>query len=200
MSIAPSALAAALFTPVQQRVLGLLFGQPNRRFQSTEVIRLAHSGTGAVHRVLTRLADAGLVTVTTAGRQKYYQANATSPVFAELTGLVRKTVGLVGPLRQSLEPLLDQIHAAFVFGSVASGADDVESDVDLMIIGEDLDYATVFEVVQQAEAALDRAVNPTIMSPESWEEKSRRSSFVSRVIDGPRVWVIGNEDELAATR
>ena len=61
--LTPASLADALFTPVQQRVLGWLFGQPERRFQSGELIRLAKSGTGAVHRLLTKLAQTGLVTV-----------------------------------------------------------------------------------------------------------------------------------------
>lgn len=99
-------LADALFTRVQQRVLGLLFGQPERRFQSAELIRLADSGTGAAHRQLARLADAGLVTVTRTGNQKHYQAREDSPVFAELHGLVVKTVGLVGPIRRALGPPL----------------------------------------------------------------------------------------------
>ena len=107
-------LAGALLTPVQMRVLGLLFGQPNRRFQSAELIRLARSGTGAVHRQLGRLAAVGLVTVTTVGNQKFYQANAASPVFSELHGLIVKTVGLVEPLRRVLAPLAEKILAAFV--------------------------------------------------------------------------------------
>src|SRR4030081_2360439 len=89
-----SAVASALFTPVQQRVLALLFGQPDRRFQSAELIRLAAGGTGAVHRQLQRLSDAGLVTVTRDGNQKYYAATADAPVFAELRGLIVKTVGI----------------------------------------------------------------------------------------------------------
>src|SRR3954462_4006023 len=94
-----SAIAAALFTPVQQRILGFLFGQPHRRFQSAELIRLAGSGTGAVHRLLQRLAATGLVAVTRDGNQKYYQAEKESPVFSELHGLIVKTVGVVEPLR-----------------------------------------------------------------------------------------------------
>ena len=84
-------LGGVLFTPVQQRVLGLLFGQPERRFQSSELIRLAASGTGAAHRLLTRLADSGLVNVERVGNQKHYQANRTSPIFAELHGLIAKS-------------------------------------------------------------------------------------------------------------
>ncbi len=95
----PTTLADALFTPVQQRVLGLLFGQPKRRFQSADLIRLVDSGTGATHRVVKRLAGSGLVVESVDGRQKYYQANPDSPVFDELVALIRKTVGLAGPLR-----------------------------------------------------------------------------------------------------
>ena len=136
---APMGLADALFTPVQQRVLGLLFGQPERRFQSSELIRLAGSGTGAVHRVLTRLADAGLVAVERSGNQKHYRANPDSPVFAELGGLVRKTVGLVVPLQAALAPLARKIAVAFVYGSVARGQDRASNDIDLMVIADKLD-------------------------------------------------------------
>src|SRR6266545_6585662 len=109
-------LAGALFTPVQQRVLGLLFGQPDRRFQSAELIRLARGGTGAVHRQLARLAAVGLVTVTRSGNQKHYQANRESPVFTELHGLIVKTVGVAEPLRRALKAKAGEIRAAFVYG------------------------------------------------------------------------------------
>ena len=89
-----TSLADALFTPVQQRVLGLLFGQPERRFQSAELIRMADSGTGATHRLLTRLAESGLARVSMEGRQKYYQADPTSPVFHELVGVGLECPGL----------------------------------------------------------------------------------------------------------
>ena len=114
-------LADALFSPVQQRVLGLLFGQPDRRFQSAELIRLAKGGVGAVHRQLARLAETGLVTVTRTGNQKHYQARRDSPVFEELHRLIVKTVGVAEPLRQALAAKAGAIRAAFVYGSVAKG-------------------------------------------------------------------------------
>ena len=194
---APSALADALFTPVQRRVLGLLFGQPARRFQSAALIRMASSGTGATHRVLQRLAESGLVRVSIDGHQKYYQANADSPVFQELAGLVRKTVGLASPLAEALRPLGARIRAAFVFGSVAAGEDRADSDIDLMVIGEKLDYSAVFEAVQTAEKRLGRSVNPTVMSPREWARKLKQAdSFVSRVKEKPRIFVLGTEDDL----
>lgn len=125
-------LASALFTPVQQRVLGLLFGQPERRFQSAEIIRLANSGTGAVHRQLQRLSEAGLIVATREGNQKYYQARRDSPIYSELHGLIAKTVGLLQPLKAALEPLEERIESAFVYGSTAKGTDRAGSDIDLL--------------------------------------------------------------------
>lgn len=193
----PAALADALFTPVQQRVLGLLFGQPGRRFQSAELIRLTGAGTGATHRVLKRLAYSGLVQVSMDGRQKYYQANRRSPVFRELTELMRKTTGLTGPLRDALAPLAGEIRVAFIYGSVASGRDRAESDIDLMVIAEHLDYPALFKAVQDAESKLDRLINPTLMSPREWRRKAaQKDSFAARLKARPRLFVLGSDDDL----
>jgi len=192
---APTGLVDALFTPVQQRVLGLLFGQPERRFQSNELIRLAGSGTGAVHRLLTRLVEAGLVTVDRVGNQKHYQANAASPVFAELAGLVRKTVGLAGPLQAALAPLAGEIAAAFVYGSVARGGDHAGSDIDLMVIADTLDYPRLYAALQPAEAAMARAVSPSLMTVDEWRRKRTvADSFAARIAAQPRLVLLGADD------
>jgi predicted nucleotidyltransferase len=192
-----SGLAGVLFTPVQQRVLGLLFGQPDRRFQSGELIRLVGSGTGAAHRLVTRLSDVGLITVERIGNQKHYQANRASPVFTELHGLIVKTSGLLTPLQAALSPLADRIHAAFVYGSVAQGADQAASDIDLMVIAEKLDYADVFSELQSVEAELGRTVNPNVMTLEEWQRTLKQAGFVSRIAGQPRLFVVGSEDDIA---
>jgi predicted nucleotidyltransferase len=192
-----SGLAAALFPPVLRRVLGFVFGQPDRTFQSAELIRLAGSGTGAAHRVLTRLADAGLVTVTRSGNQKHYQANRDSPIFGELRGLIVKTIGVVEPLRQALEATAGKVRAAFVYGSIAKGTDRAGSDIDLMVISDRLDHADLFDLLQPVEQVLARRVNPTVMSPEEWRTKrSDATSFAARIAAGPRLLVIGADDDL----
>ena len=190
-------LADALFTPVQQRVLGLLFGQPERRFQSAEIIRLAKGGVGAVHRQLGRLAETDLVTVTRSGNQKHYQARRDSPVFEELHSLIVKTVGVAEPLRQALARKARAIRAAFVYGSVAKGTDRARSDIDLMVISDSLRYSDLFEALQAAEAVLGRTINPTIMTLAQWRAKrARADSFAARVARQSRVFVIGSDDDL----
>jgi predicted nucleotidyltransferase len=190
-----SAIASALFTTVQQRVLGILFGQPERRFQSAELIRLAGSGTGAVHRQLQRLVHAGLVTVTYDGNQKYYKAEKDSAVYPELHGLIVKTVGVVEPLRVALAPIADRIHLAFVFGSVAKGNEHGGSDLDLLVVTDALAYADVYAALETAEHTLSRTINPTVFTRAEWKRKrSRKDSFAARITAQRRLFLIGADD------
>lgn len=194
----PGGLAGALFTPVQRRVLGLLFGQPDRVFGSAELIRRAGSGTGAVHRQLLRLEKVGLVRATRIGNQKHYQANLDSPIFRELHGLVVKTVGLVEPLRAVLAPFEKSIELAFVFGSVAKGVERAGSDLDLLVVSDDLTYVDLFESLQEAEATLGRTINPTILSRLEWRsQRSRSDSFARRITEQPHILVLGPENAAA---
>ena len=160
-------LADALFTRTQQRVLGLLFGQPARSFYATELIGLAGIGSGAVQRELARLVRSGLVTVRSLGNQRHYQANPDAPLFAELCGIVLKTVGLADPLREVLQPLAGQIDAAFVFGSVAKRQDTAASDIDLMVISDSLSYGDIFAALEAAEARLPVALIDALSSSAS---------------------------------
>ena len=192
-----STLADALFPKVRQRVLAVLFSTPDRSFYANEVIALAQSGTGAVQRELAGLSDAGLLTVRKQGNQKHYQANASAPVFAELRGLVLKTMGLVDVLRTALAPLAAQIDAAFIYGSVARQQDTAQSDVDVMIVSSTLGYGEVFGALEAATVSLGRKVNPTLYTPEVIAKRIQQdSAFVTRVLQQPTVWLIGTQEQL----
>lgn len=191
-----ASLADALFSGTQQRVLGLLFGQPDRSFYATEMINLAGVGSGAVQRELARLAQSGLVTVKPVGNQKHYQANPASPIYDELRGVVRKTVGLAEPLRAALAPLAGQIRAAFVYGSVAKKQDTASSDIDLMLLSERLSYADLYAVLEAAGAQLGRTINPTLLSKQELTKRVRQGeAFITRVLAQPKVWLVGGEDD-----
>jgi predicted nucleotidyltransferase len=197
-SVQSPGLADALFAKVQQRVLAVLFGNPRRSFFANEVIRLARSGTGGVQRELARLEASGLVTVTRVGKQKHYQANAASPLFEELRTLVLKTVGLADVLRAALAPVARHIRVAFVYGSIAKGNDTATSDIDLMVISERLTYPDLFAAVEGASVQLGRKVAPTIYSPKELSKRMKQdNAFVTRVLGQPKLWLIGDERDLA---
>ncbi len=151
-----------------------------------------------MQRELAGLESGGLVVVRPIGRQKHYQANPESPIFAELCGIASKTFGLAEPLRQALAPLAPQIRAAFVYGSVAKRQDTAHSDIDLMVVSDELSYPDVFGTLEAASKRLGREVKPTIYSSREWSERAARGdSFVQRVLAQPRIWLIGSDDGLA---
>lgn len=186
-------LAAALFSNTQQKVLGLLFGQPDRSFFANEIIALAGAGSGAVQRELARLEAAALVTTSRVGNQKHFQAAHASPIYAELVGIISKTVGIAEPLRQALKPFARKIRTAFVYGSIAKGGDTAASDIDIMIIGEKITYADLYTTLEVTESRLGRKINPTIYNPTEFAKKRTGGNFVSRVLAQPKIFIIGNE-------
>jgi len=192
------ALADPLFDQVLQRVLGILFTQPRQSFSVSELIRLAGSGSGAVQRLLAKLAAVQIVTVENVGNQKRYCANPQSPIYGEIRGIVEKTFGLAGPLRRALELLSPKIVAAFIFGSVAKGYDTAKSDVDLIVISDKVSYSTLYEILLPTERALGRPVNPRVMKREEWRRKLvSDNAFVRKVASQPKIFLIGSEADLA---
>lgn len=193
-SVITTSTADALFPKVRQRVLAVLFGKPDRSFYANEVIALAQSGTGAVQRELDGLCAAGLITSRKQGNQRHFQANALSPVYAELRGLVLKTSGLADVLRTALAPLAPQIECAFVFGSLARQQDAAQSDVDVLLVSASLGYADVFSALEPAAHTLGRKVNPTLYTPQEFAQRQQKdNAFVTRVMQQPKMWLIGEE-------
>ncbi len=190
-------IAQSLFSEVQLKVLACLFGQPNRQFQMSELISLVNSGVGAVHRIVKRLAKSGLVNEDVIGKTKFYQANADSPVFHEIYGLVIKTVALSIPLQSALTPYMELIFAAFIYGSVARGTDHASSDIDIIIIGEGLLYTDILNATQPVESEIGRAISVKILTRKEWKKKvDDKNPFVVRVLGQPMIFLRGTDHDI----
>ncbi len=198
---ASTGLADALFTTTQQRLLVLLFGQPGRSFFASELIRLTGSGSGAVQRELKRFASSGLVSVTSIGRQKHYQANPECPVFEEMSGIVRKTLALAQPIRRALEPLAGRVELALVYGSVVEGSDTADSDIDLLVVADGVMLEELYEALSPVETGLARRISPTLYTSLEYDERRAAGNpFVTNVLAGEHIILIGEEDDAPATR
>lgn len=183
-----TSIGDALFTKTQQRLLALLYGQPDQSFYLNELVRLAQGGRGAISRELSKLSDAGLVTVTKQGNQNHYQANSANPIYQELKLIVQKTFGIADLIRTALSPLANQLEQAFIYGSVAKGEAHATSDVDVMLVGNDLSYGDIMEMLAPVEDQLQRSINPTVYSPEDFAKRiAEQQSFVTRVLEQPRI-------------
>lgn len=196
-----TAIGDALFTKTQQRVLGLLYGKPDARFYANEIMRQANMGRGTVRRELDRLTSAGIIVVSREGNQLYYQANIETPIYSELLAIVRKTFGVADLIRTALRPLDDRIQIAFIYGSVAKASDVKTSDIDLMVVGKKLSYGDAMDVLMPLEQSLLRPINPTIYTFAEFKTKLKQnSSFLTRVLEQPKLWVKGCDDDIATIR
>lgn len=190
-------LADALFSKVLQRILALLYGRPDDSFHTNEIIRLTHSGTGAVQRDLEKLASVGFITIKQIGNQKHYQANRKSLLYSELHAIVIKTFGLADVLCSALEPMTSNIHIAFIYGSIAKQEDTVNSDIDVMLLSDSLTYADLYPLLEKTETQFGRSINPTIYTPLEWTRKLKEgNNFIRKILEQPKIFLIGTEDDL----
>ena len=189
-------LAQALFAPAQAKVLARLFGEPDRWFHVNELMRATGLGSASVQREIKRLVQAGLVHTEQVGNVRRLRANPASPVYPELVGIVTKTLGIVPVLRQALAPSADRIRLALVFGSVAKGSDQAGSDIDLLVVSDQLATSDLLAPLMPAETQLGRAVHPLSCTESEFAMRlADPGSFVNKILAQPLLSIIGSVDE-----
>jgi predicted nucleotidyltransferase len=189
-------LTDLLFGRTRGAVLALLYGRADQSFYTREIAREVGASVGAIQRELENLSKVGLILRKSVGNQVFYQANRDMPIFPEMRGLINKTIGIFGILGSALRPLSKQIVAAFVYGSVARKQETAQSDVDLMVVGK----VTLDEVLSRlstVEKGIGRSINPTVYSVAEFKSKfASGNHFLTSVLKGQKVFLLGDEDEL----
>jgi uncharacterized protein len=176
--------------------LGWLFTHTDESFFVRQLTALLDLDSANLSRELARLEKMGLLVSTTSGKQKYYQANQKSPIFDELHSLMVKTIGVADILRSALIPAGKQINVAFIFGSIANRTEDRASDIDVMIIG-DISFGDVVDLFSSAEKTLHREINSVVYPVEEFQQKVKSDAhFVKTVLEGEKIFLIGDENEL----
>jgi predicted nucleotidyltransferase len=193
----PDQVATALFGKTRRLVLALFYSHAEESFYLREVVRRTGAGLGAVQRELKRLTSAGILLRSIRGNQVYYQAHRQCPVFADLEGLIIKTAGVADVLRAALTVVADRIEVAFLYGSLAKGTAKADSDVDVLVVGE-ADFADIVVALGEAQEVLNREVNPSVYpAAEFCRKLAQRHHFLTTVLEEPKVFLLGGEDELA---
>jgi len=189
-------LSSLLFSDYRRRVLGLLLLHPDTTYHVRELARLTGTSAGTLHKELTKLTNGGVLRRQEVGNQVRYSADRDCPVFEELASILRKTSGLVDVLIDALSGIEKNIALAFVFGSVARGKQQSNSDVDVMLVGS-LGFADAVRVLHPVQATLQREINPVVYSLDEFRRRTASDdSFVREVLAEPKLFVVGNENEL----
>ena len=188
-------LAEILSSRVKAEIFRLLYGHPDRELHLREIERRSGLSVSGVRQELKRLTRLGLVEPRKDGNRVYYRAASRHPLFPDLRNLVLKTAGLVDVLRDALKPL--KIQVAFVFGSIAGESERAHSDVDLLVVGEASLRDLSDRLGADLTATLGREVNPVALSLGEFVRRRKNDDhFLTTVLKAPKLFVIGDEDEL----
>lgn len=200
MSAATFPIAEALFNKTRRAVLALLFGQPDKAFYTREIVAAAGAGASQVQKELDQLTRAGLLIRERRANQVYFRVNPDAPVFAELSGIVAKTFGIADVVKDALAPLHDRIDTAFIYGSVARGEHHAGSDIDVFLVGDVL-LSQLAVPLSETEKRLGRQVSTTIFDRNEFAGRLKKSDhFISKVLAGPKIFLIGDEAHLKELR
>ncbi len=187
--------AAVLFPGTKRKILALFFLNPDQEYYFTEVVRLTGTRQGVIQRELKNLADAGILNAEMRGRQKFYAVNRKHPIFQDLRNIIFKTYGVIGRIREALEPLGEKIDVAFVYGSFARGEEVSSSDLDLFVVGN-IQLDELVSTLSSVEQAIRREINPALFSATEFKNKwSQKNHFLKSAAKATKEYIIGSEDE-----
>jgi len=192
----PTDLGTVFFGAYRRQVLGLLLLHPGESFHLREIARVTRTQPGTLRRELAQLTAAGVLACERVGNLDRYKADTACPIYDELRGILKKTAGVADVLREGLASLSDKISVAFVYGSVASGAERRSSDIDVMVVGG-ASFEEVVGALHSSQEELRREINPNVYGLAEFKNKAKeKGSFVARVLDEPKLFILGKEHDL----
>lgn len=188
-------LRVLLGSEARVKVLALFMLNPASEYYLREISQRTGLPVRAVERTTKSLLEIGLLCREPRGNNVYFSVNRKFPILPELKAIFLKTVGLGDRLRRALSEQTD-IKVAFIYGSVAKNEEDLESDIDLFVVGTVAPH-TLTPILSQLEREVGREINATVFDEEELGERVRRNDhFVRSVIAEPKIFVIGEEGVL----
>jgi len=180
---------------IRRDLLVLFFTNPYQKYYLRELERILGYSAGSIRRELLKFQKDDLFKTEKAGNMLYYQLNTKHPLYRELKSIVAKTVGLEARIRIALSSI-EGLRTAFIYGSYAKNQENITSDIDLFITG-DIDEDKLVSEIGRIEKELKREVNYSLYSKDDFQKKKKKKDpFIMDVIKNPKIFLIGNEDDL----
>lgn len=188
-------LKGLIISRVRVKVLTLFLLNPAEMFYVREIVRKTGEEINAIRRELMHLEDIGLLKKDRRGNRLYYFVRKEYPLFFDLLELVNKTAGLGGAILKN-KAKLGKLKYVMLAGQFARHLPRKKNDVDLLLIG-DVVVAELTRLIKGVEKKYNRDVNYTVMSVDEFTfRKKRNDPFVTNILKGSRVMILGDEEEL----
>lgn len=189
-------LEALIISRVRVKILKLFLLNPSSIFHVRGIVRQTKEEINAVRRELAHMEKYGMVSKEPRGNRLYYAFRKDYPLYPDLLSLIAKSSGLGADILKNKNKL-GKIKFAMLSGRFARGKTIRPDEVDLLIVGEKIVLPELSQIIRIEEAKRGRELNYTVMSEDELNfRKKRRDPFIVNILEGSRVMIIGDEEEL----
>ncbi len=167
-------------TPTGISVLKYLARSPGREFYLREIAKALGISVGGCHKILKNLHGQDMINRRTSGKNLYFSANEQNPALRYFKIFVN-----IQELTEVINAIRERAKKVILYGSCATGDDTLESDIDLLIVTED-----VKSVKKSIERRIgQRLLKPIILAPhELIQLKEKDKAFYNEINKGIVLW------------
>ncbi len=166
-------LTGVISSRTKVQILVKLFLNPGVRAYLRSLAKEFDVSPNAVRTELGILSRHKVLVSERHGRNVFYRANVSHPLFPELSSMVRKITG-VDELVKSVVDRLGNLEAAYLIGDYARGAD--SGIIDVVLLG-DIDRAQLEDFVAKTEEYIGRKIRTLVLTREEFGRLQEGKGF-----------------------
>ena len=171
----------SLRSEITKRLLNYFFINPHESLYINEISRNLQLDKRNLVKKLKEQEKEGGLNDNKRGNLKLYSINKAYPLYNEYKKIIMKTVGFEEKLREILREAKG-IKEAYVYGSYASNKMDVNSDIDLLVIGKH-DIILLQRSLNKLQKEINRSINAVNMDEKEFKKRLKdEDPFVKGVL------------------
>ena len=178
------------------KILKLFLLNPKNKYYQREIALMTKLPIRAVQREAAKLKKIGIFEKSEDGNRTYYNINPGCPIIPELKSLFIKTAAIGDLIKEYLKREKSKIKIAFIYGSYAKQKEELASDIDLFVVGS-INAKDLSSITSKIGREIGRELNYIIYSEEEFKKK-KNNQFISNILKEPKIFVVGEADEIAA--
>ena len=182
-----------MFTPYQSQILAILSDNPETEYYLSELGGMIGKHPGVFQRGINSLEKQGWILSRKRGGQRLFKINSRHPLFKEIKAVVRKTVGIEAQLKKVVNGI-EGIKKAFIYGSYAKDSMRQDSDIDLVIVVNDLKAEDkLVDELSRVEKVLGREVNYKLYDERNFKQRCKnKDPFLTEVLSNKYIVLKGD--------
>ncbi len=162
----------SLRSKITKKVLNLFFLNEKESFYVNELAKLLKEDPANVYKKLLELKEEGILSDEFRGKERYFFLNKKYPFLKEYKKIILKGFGFEKILKEKLNKLKG-IDSVYIFGSYAKNRLSLESDIDVLIVG-DFDTLKVQKVILEIQKLTGREINSIELTKKEFEKRKKR--------------------------